>query len=104
VAIAAKFTYGDTHTYVPVATLDVYLRFWMPGIEAEGLQRLEACESMGEFDLPGFEGLSDELLRLRAWIDRHDAPHADAIVARIDRLLVEIEAASAYPDAHISIG
>ena len=83
-------TPGAAPRIVPVATQDVFKRYWLPGSEALGLQWVPLFETgipLAQDDVP------DVLRELRALDDwtRVHAPDAAAVIgARLERLIAEL--------------
>ena len=95
----------DTPTAsVPVATLDAYNRYWLPGAKALGLDLVPQFDSL--FINPrNLDTLIDELSRLKEWMEQSTPPEVFAKLApRIDAMLTALEPLRTSPGFTASVG
>jgi hypothetical protein len=76
-------------TYIPIATLDTYRKFWLPGALAIGAQWLLLFESYARLHGKDFEAVSMELASFRNWFQSQpfDEDVKRSITDRVDLLL-----------------
>ena len=91
-SIQPRGTSGAAARTVPVATQDVFKRYWLPGSEALGLKWVPLFETgipLGKDDIPD---VLQELRALHSWT-RVQAPETGAMIgARLERLITELSA------------
>jgi hypothetical protein len=89
-SIRARGTSNAAPRIVPVATQEVFKRYWLPGSEALGLQWVPLFETgipLGKDDVPV---VLRELRALEARI-QGNAPETVAVIAeRLERLIAEL--------------
>jgi len=89
-SIQPRGTAGAAPRIVPVATQDVFKRYWLPASEALGLQWVPLFETgipLAKEDVPD---VLQELRALDGWI-RQSAPETAAVIgARLERLITEL--------------
>jgi hypothetical protein len=93
---------------IPIATLDAYREFWLPGARAIGAHWLPLFESYACVQGKDFEDVSKELVLFRNWLQ--SAPFNEdakrSITSRVDCLLDGLKAlyAESGGDIELSIG
>jgi hypothetical protein len=93
---------------IPIATLDAYRKFWLPGVREIGAHWLPLFESYASVHGKDFEEVSMELVSFRNWLQ--SAPFNEdakrSITSRVDLLLDGLKRlyAESGGDIEVSIG
>ena len=89
-SIQPRGTPGAAPRIVPVATQDIFQRYWLPGSEALGLQWVPLFETgipLGKDDVPD---VLQELRALDDWTRVHAPETAAVIGVRLEGLIAEL--------------
>jgi hypothetical protein len=95
-------------TYIPIATLDTYTKFWLPGALEIGAHWLPLFESHACVQGKDFEEVSKELVTFRNWFQSQpfDEDVKRSIIGRVDLLLDSLKRlyAESGGDIELSVG
>lgn len=103
-SISVRIPFQGTEESFPLASSDMFKRFWLPGAKALNLQwvkQFDACELRPENLIP----ITNELCQLKEWFYKtQPADTARALADRIDRVLPALEGLKAEKNFTIWIG
>lgn len=89
---------------VPIATQDVFRRYWLPASQALSLVWVPLFETGLPLPSEDCPDVLAELRRLKAWIEAHQPEAAEIILARVEHLISELELRCADPRVRLYIG
>ena len=94
----------ETGRVVPIATHDVFQRYWLPAVQALGLKFVPLFETgfpVSPDDLPD---VLAELDTLSKWLEPHAHDEAKPILLRLQTLISELKALKDNNDTTLYIG
>jgi hypothetical protein len=89
---------------VPLATEDVFKRYWSPVCAALGLKWVPLFQTGLPVGMDDIGEVLSELLEIRRWLDERPEQGASVIRPRLDAVITELERVASSPDVEIYIG
>ncbi|RKG75300.1 hypothetical protein D7V88_33705 [Corallococcus terminator] len=89
---------------VPLATEEVFRRYWVPGCDALGLRWVPLFKTGIPVQKEDLGSVLGELRALRQWMSGLPDEGKAAVCSRLDAALLSLETAVTLPDTDIFIG